>query len=104
MITATQPGVISRSDPSYHNERLRVTVRVDDMKGHHVLKAGRFLMTTKKFAHDGKMILWFENQYSSDGEGWDLVGRNGVIRIPVSFTEAKHFVEGLSYTLYLYKW
>ncbi len=102
---------VARSIPSrierrakHHNERLRVAVRTDDLRGHHVERAGRFLLTSKRFAPDGKVILYFENGLPAYGDGWNRVGRNGVIRIPISSTESKQFVEGTGYTLYLYRW
>ena len=103
-LSAVKLPIHLHRDPNYHNERLRVAIFPRDLKGHRVLRAGRFLMTDKKFAPDGMVILWFQNQFSQSGDGWNRVGRNGVIKVPVPFSESKAFIEDMSYTLFLYQW
>jgi len=106
MITMTQPHSVGtpHSNPSYYNDRLRVAIDVNELKGHHILKAGRFLLTDKKLSHDGKIILHFQNSLSTSGDGWDRLGHNGVIKIPVAIDKVKGFMEGCIYTLYMYTW
>lgn len=106
MIAMTQPNSAGtpRGNPNYYNDKLRVTVDVEELRGHHVVRVGRFLLTAKRFSHDGKIILHFENSMSSLGDGWDRLGRNGVIKIPVSTDKVRGFLEGCVYALYMFRW
>ena len=103
MITTERVGQVHRLDPHYNIKRLRVTLNFKDTQCHQVLRSGKFLLTGKQVSHDGKVTLRFENQFSESGS-WELVGRNGVIRVTVDSDEARQYMEGGSYSLYLFTW
>lgn len=97
-------NIPGRRDPRHNDERLRVSANLESVRGHRLIRTGRFILASKRLAHDGKIVLAFENQYSSSDDSWSMVGRNGVIRIPEEITRAKSFSEGCMYSLYLWKW
>ena len=104
MITVTQPGRVGRRDRRYHDERLRVTVHQQELNGHRVMRAGKFLLTGKMPDGMGKIILRFENCYAEESGGWEQVSANGVFKVPVTLEESKSYLEGCGYCLYLFRW
>ena len=89
----------------YHQSRLRVTLHAANVHGHRLVRAGRFLLTGRRPAWDGKIVLMFENMFAESRGPWlSVSGKSGIIRIPVSLDESVQYMEQVSYMLYLYQW
>jgi hypothetical protein len=104
MITTTMAGRLSRRDPLYHRERLRVSVSFQEAKGHRIVAGSKCILTSKRSTADGKVVLWFDLTVASKDSPWLRVSDDGRIRVPIGKEDAPLFLEGASYFLYLWKW